>query len=518
MSDEQTQEDEIRFAHTPEYQLKVLAYMTHDLQFCKVAGATLTGADFGDKARQWFFNELATAQPQHTFVTLKESMIRAAHDKIIKKEELDKFVNTYKHLREAPLPVEKERIKGELTVFMQTQALKRVLLNGWDYVQKGKFGDILNDVKEAVSSGMDLTDMGYDYFGTTVERGTDRVLHEDEKKLLTGIPSLDTLLNGGVKLKQLLLAVGGTGRGKSIFLQWLGRTAILCGKTVVYITLELSKEDIALRHDAMFARIKINELKSYNDEFIDRIEPMAAKYGRRLWIKELIAGKSTVHDIEAYLSLLAGQGIKPDLVLVDYLDLLRCHTKSDAKWDRLEDITTALFGLAKEFETRIATATQMNKLGFSMENPDETAVGGAMAKLFAPDIALFMAQTKEERLDKKIRLVIGKSRNGEAGLAISLDTDYAYMSFFDEEGGHDEIVVPTDTPQPTAKPKKTKQKEEQVVADVQQKTPEFDFSFDGIDDLPPDSDDDGDGIFVSTDDEVDMLVLHEDGTLGPPKR
>jgi replicative DNA helicase len=507
---------EDQFAHTPEYQVKTLAYMAHDPQFARIAGDTLEGEDFGDKARQWFFNALAKAAkqgPALTYVTLKEEMIRAAKDKTIKKDELEKFVHTYKLLGQPPVPQEKEHIRNQLSSFMKAQALKRVILGSADLIKNNQFESMLSEVQAAVNRGFDVMDHGIDYFDSYQERAANRSVHEEVVKLLTGIPLLDMVLNGGTKLQQVGLIVGGTGRGKSIFLAWLARVAVLLGKTVVYFSLELSEDEISNRFDSMFAHIRPNELVTLNDDFLHALNPLAQKYAKRLWIKKYPAGKASLHVLENYLQVLSSQGVVPDLVLIDYLDLLKPHIQRHAKHEELEDIATYMVGMAESFNTRIWTATQLNRFGYAMETPDETAIAGALAKLFPIDIGLFLAQTKDERVDEIMRLVVAKNRNGRAGVVLSLDTDYGYMTFFNEQTMRVEEVKEADKKAKKKPP--TKDNEETTVERSNQRPDERELDFDGPviqEDL---GDDDGFVITPGPGDR-DMLVVRADGSIGPP--
>lgn len=507
--------EETQFAHTPEYQLKTLAYMVNDPQFARIAGDALQGSDFGDKARQWFFNKLANGAkngPALSHVTLKEEMIKAAKSKEIKKDDLEKYVQTYQLIGAPPIPQEKEHIRNQLSTFMKTQALKRVIMGSADLIKEQRFEDILADVQQAVTRGFDIMDLGHNYFSEADKRAAERLNEQDIKALLTGIPILDQVLNGGTQLQQVGLIVGGTGRGKSIFLQWLARVAVLLGRTVVYFSLELSEEQMAQRFDAMFTRIKPHQLMTYNDQFLEAFNPLAQKYSNRLWIKKYPAGKATLTQLEAYLEILASQGVTPDLVLIDYLDLLRPPFARHNKHEELEDIATYMVGMAESYNTRIWTASQLNKMGYTMETPDETAIAGALAKLFPIDIGIFLAQTKDERLDEIMRLVIAKNRNGKAGVVISLDTDYGYMTFFNEETARNEEVKETDK---KAK-KKPKQEEPESEETTTYEEPPSDFDFSGVEHEELGDDD---GFVVSpSKNRRDMLVLRGDGSVGPPEQ
>lgn len=439
-----------QFTDSREYQIKLLAYMLSNHDFCSIASDCLQGQHFSDKALQWFFDTLASAEIKLTAASLQQEMVKAVKSKQIRQDEIDKYIEYYDFIKIKPLPVEEEHINKELGVFIRTQATKKAVNEVWPLIKSESWDEIIDKLTTAVNSGLDVLELGDFYFNTHSQRIADRSAEVSLPKLSTGIPELDDLMYGGLKPKQMGLIAGGTGRGKSVFLLWLARVAVLLGKKVIYYTFELSKEDIAERFDSLFSRVKINELKVYDTKVYNSLSGMAPKFGDRLVIKEYPADAATVNTMKAHLRQLSGVGFIPDLIIVDYLDLLKPHRTYNSQTEELDAITKALRGLTVEHNTRMWAATQLNRSGMAMETPDETAIAGAVAKLFTVDVSIFMAQTKEEREDELMRLSIVKNRNGPAGRTIKLDTDYSHMTFYrspivashEQEAGTDLVSKP----------------------------------------------------------------------------
>jgi hypothetical protein len=80
----------------------------------------------------------------------------------------------------------------------------------------------------------------------------------------------------------------------------------------------------------------------------------------------------------------------------------------------------------------------MNRSGMVSDNPNEANIAGAIDKLFSVDVAVFMAQSKEEREYQEMRLSFIKNRNGPAGKSVKLETDYGYMTFYKKSIAKDE--------------------------------------------------------------------------------
>jgi len=436
------------FAVTEEYQARVLGYMLQNPDFCDVASTHLEIEHFNNKALQWFYTALSQDEHHLTAVLLQEEMLQAVDNKSIKQEEIAKFVSLFDIIKERVVPSEEEYIKDKIGTFIRTQAVKKALIDSVDLAQQSEWDEIVGMMQDAVLAGVNIDDQGYDYLGEVVSRVDDRANAREARKIPTGVPDLDALTYGGIKNGQMGMIVGGTGRGKSIFMQWLARTALLLNKKVVYFTFELGKLDIADRFDSMFSKVKPQELNDYQEDVIREIGRLKDTYGKSLILQHYPADSATVHTLKDFCKRLAHTGIVPDLIIVDYLDLMKPHRTYGDVHAEINAITIGLTGLAAELDTAIWTATQLNRAGMVSETPDEAGMAGYVGKQYHADMVLWMAQTREEREDELMRIWVSKNRNGKQG-TISLTTDYSYMTFYhdalkEEEGTPDaEEETPT---------------------------------------------------------------------------
>lgn len=416
--------------YSEEYQLKVLAYMLENSQFKDIASEAVSREDFSNTALQWYFDTLVAAKHSLSPATLREELLKAAQTKQIRESEVDKVVSYYNFIKQPPLPQEVEHIQETFTKFLRTQAMKRAILDSLDLIKAEEWDSVVENVEAARNTGMDILSIGHNYFADFQERLHNRQTRSEERKLSTGIPELDALMYGGLKTKQMGLVVGGSGRGKSIFLEWLARAGILLGQQVVYYTLELSAEDIADRFDSLFCHIRPQDLRSLNDEVYKTLHPLNEKFGNNLIIKEYPEGEASINTIKAHYKQLASIGVRPGLVIIDYLDLMKPHrTYSDPNQEQ-KVIAQACRGMSKEFNTRVWSALQFNRLGMVQDTPDEAGLAGSMSRFYTADAVIFMAQTKEEREDEIMRLYIKKNRNGPSERTVKLATDFGFMTFY----------------------------------------------------------------------------------------
>lgn len=416
--------------YTEEYQVKVLAYMLHNPSFKDIASNAIDDTHFANRALQWYFSTIKNAATSLSAVTLREELIKAAKTKTIRESDVDKVASYYNFVAKPPLPTEVEHIQATFLKFIRTQSMKQAILDSFDLVKEERWDEVVDIVQKASNTGMDILTVGTNYFQEFQDRLEHRAAKEEERKLSTGIPELDEMMNGGLKTKQLGLVVGGSGRGKSIFLEWLSRVGILLGQQVCYYTLEMSAEDIADRFDSLFCYIKHNELKSLNNQAYKSLHDLHAKFGNNLIIKEYPEDEATIYTIKSHYKQLSSIGVTPKLVIIDYLDLMKPHRNYHDVNQEQAAVVKAVRGMSKEFDIRIWSALQLNRSGMAMETADETGLSGSISRLFTADAALILAQTKEEKELNIMRIFINKNRNGRSMRTIKLTTDFEHMTFY----------------------------------------------------------------------------------------
>lgn len=420
---------EDQFEFTEAYQAKIISYMLHDPQFCGRVRDVVSPEQFGNKQLQWYFDRV-TEKP-HSPITLQEELVAAAKGNVLKEGEVPKYVSLFEHISTPPTKGEQDHILTSVDSFCKTQDMKRALLGSFDMIKEERWEEITQKVSKVLRSGIGVDDLGMRYVSDLDDRMVRMTSREHYKYSPTGVPDLDEFLcrGKGMKNKQLGMVAGGTGRGKSIFLQYVARSALMRGQKVLYLTLEMSADDIASRFDSMFSRIHFGGLREDPIKTRDTLTDVFKTIGDNLVIKEYPAVSITVEGVTAFIERLRATGFFPDVVIVDYLDLLRPSARYNAEHAELDSITKELHGMCKSLNILVWTASQLNRAGITQETPDETAIAGALAKLYTVDFAVFLAQTKEQREGSLMRLAIVKNRNGPVARPIEVTTDYAFMTF-----------------------------------------------------------------------------------------
>ena len=109
------------------------------------------------------------------------------------------------------------------------------------------------------------THVGHDYLQDYEARYES--YHKKEDKTEFDLEYFNKITKGGLPNKTLNIALAGTGVGKSLFMCHVAASALLNGKNVLYITLEMAEEKIAERIDANLLNVPHSgDIRSSQDD------------------------------------------------------------------------------------------------------------------------------------------------------------------------------------------------------------------------------------------------------------
>jgi len=247
-----------------------------------------------------------------------------------------------------------------------------------------------------------------------------RIREEARNRGVTTWPLINKLLCGGLGQGDLGMIAGGPGGGKSWALVALGAQAVKMGYTVVHYTLELSEKYVGRRYDACFTEIPVGEITLHKDEVQKKIEELRGG----LYIREYPAGQATVNTIHAHLEKCMQQNIEPDLIIIDYADLLTSKASKE-KRDKLDDIYTNLRGLATEMKLPIWTASQVNRSGAREDIIQGDRMAESYSKMMITDFAMSLSRNAEDKENGTGRWHVMKNRYGADGITYDSVMDTA---------------------------------------------------------------------------------------------
>jgi replicative DNA helicase len=292
------------------------------------------------------------------------------------------------------------------------------------------FGTIETNLRSALEVGETFGSLGTNYFVNFQDRLNLRARRYETQIMPTGITDLDVYLGGGLKPKQLGIWMAPTSRGKSISLCQCGKRAVIMGKKVLHYTFELSEEEVAERYDSSFSKIKMYSLFDEEAQLISTLNKLGQRWGNSLIIKDYPPHKATIATLHAHYKQCERSGFMPDLILIDYLNLLRPSQKRLQKREELSDLATELRGWAMELDVPIWSATQSQRAAISMETHTEEQVGEDIGMVNIADVVITLNQTREEVNQNKMRLFVAKNRNGRKYIEIPIINDLERMCFY----------------------------------------------------------------------------------------
>ena len=311
----------------------------------------------------------------------------------------------------------------EFENFTKRQELERAILKAADLLEKGEYDPVEKLIKDAVQISL-TKDMGTEYFADP--RSRLNRLKSNNGQISTGWNGLDRKLYGGFNRGELQIFAGGSGSGKSLFMQNLGCNWSLAGLNGVYITLELSEDLCAMRIDSMITGKPTKEI--FRD--LDDVEMKVRVIGKRsgnFWIKYLPA-QSTVNDIRSYIKeLQIRTGITVDFLCVDYLDLLMPVSAKVSPNDLFvkdKYVSEELRNLAKELNVLGVTASQLNRSAVEEIEFDHSHISGGISKINTADnvFGIFTSRAMRERGKYQLQLMKTRSSSG-VGQKVELDFD-----------------------------------------------------------------------------------------------
>ena len=323
-------------------------------------------------------------------------------------------------------------VQEEFTNFCKNQQLKKALMTSVDMLKAGDFESIRTLVDNALKAGQDKN-IGHEYIKDIEER-----YRENSRTVIpTPWPKIDNLLQGGLGNGDFGLIFGNPGGGKSWSLVALGGHAVRMGYNVIHYTLELGEEYVGKRYDAYFTQIPVNQ----NDALKERAEEVIPQLPGKLVIKEFPTGRATMSTIESHISKVEGMGMKADLVIIDYVDLLSSRKKNRERKEEIDDIYGSTKGLARELDIPIWSVSQVNRAGSNDDIIEGDKAAGSYDKLMITDFCMSLSRKKEDKVKGTGRFHIMKNRYGTDGLTFAVKADtstghfevHHYNTDFEEE-------------------------------------------------------------------------------------
>ena len=243
------------------------------------------------------------------------------------------------------------------------------------------------------------THIGHDYLIDYEQRYES--YHRKEDKIPFDLEYFNKITKGGLPNKTLNIALAGTGVGKSLFMCHVASSALLGGKNVLYITLEMAEEKIAERIDANLLNVPIQEITELPKVmFEDKVTKLANRTQGSLIIKEYPTASAHAGHFRSLLNELAlKKSFRPDIIFIDYLNICaseRYRAGSNVNsYTVVKAIAEELRGLACEANVPIVSATQTTRSGYGSSDVELTDTSESFGLPATADLMFALISTDE---------------------------------------------------------------------------------------------------------------------------
>ena len=405
------------------YQSKVVASLITDVKFLEQVTEITKPAFFESQANQWivdevqnYFNEFRAVPTMEVF----KIKVGSIEDKGLKQTVVDQLKSVYLQVGADDIPY----VKKEYLTFAKNQKVKDALLKSVDLLKAGNYDKIIDTMMAASKVGVE-SDLGMDYIDEF------ELIMEDVKRnsVSTGWDVIDELMDGGLGPGELGVVMAPSGIGKSWFLSKIACSALQKGKNVLHYSLELSESYVGQRYTTILTGIQTSEHKERKDEIIRKIKSTPGRVRIKYYPPQFASSKT----IAAHIEKLKQIGFAPDLIIIDYADLLKSgNGNRDGLYAELGGIYEELRGLSGEHGIPIWTATQTNRAAIDHEVIQADSVGDSYKKVQTADFIMSVSRKTKDKLSNTGRIHIVKNRFGPDGMTFpaKIDTFHGIMDVF----------------------------------------------------------------------------------------
>ena len=406
----------------PDFQIKLLSSLLTHKEFLTNIHDIISDEYFENQAHKWSIKQILKYYDKYhttpSMEVLKVELQKIDND-VLKISIRDQLKLAYVTSDE-----DLKYVQEEFTNFCRNQQLKKALMSSVDLLKAGDFDGIRSLEDGALKAGQDKN-VGHEYNKDIEER-----YRENSRTVIpTPWDRINGLLQGGLGNGDFGLIFGNPGGGKSWSLVAIGGYAVRLGYNVLHYTLELGEDYVGNRYDAFFTKIPVNT----TDQLKPKAEEVVPKLPGQLIIKEFPTGRATMSTIESHINKVENMGVKADLVIIDYVDLLSSRKKNRERKDEIDDIYSSTKGLARELDIPIWSVSQVNRAGAKDEIIEGDKAAGSYDKLMITDFSMSLSRKKEDKVKGTGRFHIMKNRYGMDGLtfAVKADTATGHFEVFD---------------------------------------------------------------------------------------
>ena len=406
------------------FQTKVLSSLITDVRLLDTLNEIIHPKFFEAESNKWIADEIKNYyndfKKSPTLDVFKVEVSKL-DDKGFQKTVIEQLKLVFTNIGDSDM----DFVKKEFSSFCINQNLKQAIVESIDLLKAGNYDKIKDLVDKAMKVGID-NDLGHDYVLDFEERTSEI----DRNSVPTGWDCINEVMDGGLGPGELGVAVAPSGVGKTWVLCALGAAAVKAGLNVVHYSLELSEHYVGQRYDTVFTQIPSSEVKENKEQVFSKINKLNGKLLIKYYPPKGVSSKK----IEAHIEKMTAAGNKPDLVIIDYADLLLSHSNnSDSTYGEQGGIYIELRGMGGELGLPIWTASQTNRSAIDSEVIEADKIADSYAKVMNADFIMSISRKAKDKLNNTARFHVMKNRFGPDGITFpaKMDTNTGFIEVFD---------------------------------------------------------------------------------------
>ena len=395
------------------FQIQLLNQIIIDKEFSHSIIEVIENSYFENKYFKIIIQMIKEYYKKYDHTPSFDTLEQVAKSELQQETAIKVVLDTIKKIKDAPIEgvdfVQEKALK-----FCKQQELQRVMKKAQKIIDGGEFEnyDTLEEmVREALLVGSKDTSV-MDVFSNL-----DQVLDDDYRHPIPmGIPGIDRLLKGGLAKGEIGVILAPTGVGKSTLTTKIANHAFNLGFNVLQIFFEDNPKVIQRKHFTLWTKIHPDELSDKKEEVIKKVKEIEATMTNKLELKKLPSDTKTMLQIKNEIRKMIADGIKIDMVILDYIDCVVPDKNLGDEWKSEGSVMRAFEAMCHELNIVGWTATQGNRSSISSEVVTTDQMGGSIKKAQVGHVIISVAKSLQQKEMKLATIAITKSRIGDDGV------------------------------------------------------------------------------------------------------
>ena len=307
-----------------------------------------------------------------------------------------------------------EFVQEKAMKFCKQQELQKVMSKAQKIIDGGEFENY-DTVEQLVRTALQVGEREDGM--SDVFYNLDDVLNEDYRHPIPmGIPGIDRLLKGGLAKGEIGVILAPTGVGKSTLLTKIANHSFNLGYNVVQIFFEDNPKIIQRKHITLWTKIHPDDLTERKEEAMGKVKEIQSSMTNKLILKKLPSDTVTMLQIKNQLRKIIADGVKIDMVLLDYIDCVVPDRNLGDEWKSEGSVMRGFESMCHELNLVGWTATQGNRSSISSDVVTTDQMGGSIKKAQVGHVIISVAKSLQQKEMKLATMAITKSRIGDDGV------------------------------------------------------------------------------------------------------